>query len=197
MTDPDWMYQNLKDDLALQMYLFAQGLTNEVEWSKVERLSSLLELDPPEHGSAKSARKTVLSVLNKYGFAATKYILTKVRDFTERTNRKLLIILFDPSRVMRALIESGERYDQDIVDFLEKNGFSYFDMNLVHVEDFKDFDLSLDDYMRRYFIGHYNPAGNHFFAFSVKDTLLSLLDPKPITYRKESIKLAEFGSYVE
>jgi hypothetical protein len=32
---------------------------------------------------------------------------------------------------------------------------------------------------RRYYIGHYNPKGNHFFAYSVKDALVDWPEPKP------------------
>ncbi len=196
MTDPEWMYQNLKDDLALQMYLFARGLTNELDWVEVDVLSRWLGQNPPTRSDEEKARRGVQQLLDQYGFAATKYILTKAKEFTEARDKKLLIVLFDPSRVMRALIESGERYDQEIVDFLEDNNFHSFDMNLVHVEDYQAFDISLDEYMKRYFIGHYNPAGNHFFAFSIKDTIVNWLDPKPITYRDESEGLSDFKSYL-
>jgi hypothetical protein len=52
------------------------------------------------------------------------------------------------------------------------------------VADFRSFNLSVEEYTRRYFIGHYNPLGNHFFAFAVKDALVSWLDPKPLAYRE-------------
>lgn len=48
-----------------------------------------------------------------------------------------------------------------------------------------EFNLSVDDYTQRYFIGHYSPAGNHFFAHSIKDAIVDWLDPKPITYRQD------------
>jgi len=142
------------------------------------------------------AQKNVQQILDKYGFAATKHILAKAKDFAEANEKKLLIVLFDPSRVMRVLIESGERYDQEIVDFLEENNFHYFDMNLVHLEDYKAFSISLDEYMKRYFIGHYNPAGNHFFAFSIKNTIVKWLEPKPITYLEESKGVTDLDSFL-
>ena len=197
MTDPDWMYGALKDDLALQMYLYASEMITDLDWPKVDRLAEHLELSPPDRGTAEKSRESVRGVLNKYGFAATRYILTKTREFTNRSGKKLLVILFDPSRVTRSLINTGTRYDQEIVDFLRQEEFPYFDMNLVHVEDFKAFRISLDEYMRRYFIGHYSPAGNHFFAFSLKDTLVEWLDPKPITYRKDAGRMEDFKTYVK
>ena len=56
--------------------------------------------------------------------------------------------------------------------------------------------LPIEDYMRRYFIGHYSPAGNHFFAFSVKNTIVEWLDPKPVTYRQDAGKLMDFEGYL-
>ena len=41
--------------------------------------------------------------------------------------------------------------------------------------EFKDPSAALN----RYFIGHYNPLGNHFCAFAIKDALVQLLDPRP------------------
>lgn len=97
---------------------------------------------------------------------------------------------------MRVLIESGTRYDQETVHFLEENNFLYFDMNLEHAEDFKSFNLSFPEYRRRYFHGHYNPAGNHFFAFSIKDTIVQWLDPKPISYQDKTEAFGNFADYV-
>ena len=48
--------------------------------------------------------------------------------------------------------------------------------------------------MKRYFVGHYSPAGNHFFAFSIKDTVVDWLNPKPIAYRRQSDGLSDLGS---
>ena len=88
------------------------------------------------------------------------------------------------------------RYDQDVIDFITENNYRYFDMNEVHVNDFKKFNLTLDEYMKRYFIGHYKPSGNHFFAYSIKDTLVDWLDPKPITYQMDDSKLISFKGYL-
>lgn len=37
------------------------------------------------------------------------------------------------------------------------------------------------------YIGHYNPAGNYFFAFAVKDILLEWVGPKPPNYGEGAI----------
>ena len=195
MTDPDWMVDNLKDDLALQMALYAREKIKDIDTQKIKELSNYLNYDI-DLQNQEIARKSVSKLLDKYSFAATNYILNKAREFANEKNKQLMIVLFDPNRVARKLIENGKRYDEEIVDYLKKNNYNYFDMNPVHVEDYKNFNLSLDDYFNRYFIGHYNPTGNHFFAYTIKDRIVEWLHPKPITYRSEQQKLIDFKDYL-
>ena len=48
--------------------------------------------------------------------------------------------------------------------------------------DFSHTNLGVPEYIRRYYVAHYNPLGNHFTAFAVKDKLVELMDPRPATY---------------
>jgi hypothetical protein len=196
MTDPDWMVENLIDDLALHMALYSRGRVHAIDVARLAQLSRHLnrpfdaDQDPP-------ARAAVASLLDAYSFAATKTILEKARAFTDAHDKKLMILLLDPYRVTRTLLEGGTRYDQEIVDFLQKNEFTVFDMNLVHCEDYQSFDLSVGDYFKRYFIGHYNPAGNHLFAYALKDRVVDWLDPKPLPYRDTTQQIIDFQGYLD
>lgn len=197
MTDPDWMVENLKDDLALQMGLYAEGQIDAVDVAKLKQLSEHLNR-PLDLEESPLPRETVASLLDAYSFAATKTILKKAKTtYANEHDKKLMVILFDPYRVMRTLLQGGTRYDQEIVDFLEENEFNVFDMNLVHCEDYKSFNLSVDDYCKRYFIGHYSPAGNHFFAYALKDRMVDWLDPKPLPYRDTTQKIIDFKGYLQ
>lgn len=195
MTDPDWMCEALRDDLALQMYLYKNNQISDIAIQKLKTLSEHLKCPVDLNGD--SLRTSVTELLNKYSFEATKYILIKAREFVRTNDRKLMVIIFDPYGVTRPLLQGQNRYDREIVDFLNENDISYIDMNLVHVEDFKNFNLSINDYFKRYFIGHYNPAGNHFFAYSIKDRIVGWLDPKPITYQDPSRGMTEFRGYLQ
>lgn len=195
MIDPDWMYDTLKDDLALQMYLYKNNMISDIS---IERLKTLSKhLNCPADLEGDNLRPSVAKLLDKYSFEATKYILTKAEEFVRANDKKLMVIIFDPYRVTRPLLQGADRYDREIVDFLNENRFNYIDMNLLHVEDFKSFNLSVNDYFKRYFIGHYNPAGNHFFAYSIKDRIVEWLDPKPITYENTERRLIEFKGYLQ
>ena len=195
MTDPDWMYEALKDDLALKMYLYKNRQISEIATEPLETLSRHLKCQVDL--GAGNLRSSVATLLDKYSFAATKYILNRAREFTAARDKKLMVIIFDPYRVTRPLLSGGSRYDQEIVEFLDQNDFNYIDMNLEHVRDFKSFNLTADDYFKRYFIGHYSPAGNHFFAYSIKDRIVDWLDPKPITYESSSRRMMKFDGYLQ
>ena len=41
------------------------------------------------------------------------------------------------------------------------------------------------------------PAGNHFFAYSIKDKVVEWLDPKPITYRDPDPQSIDFQGYLQ
>ncbi|MBC8869664.1 MAG: hypothetical protein H8E44_09620 [Planctomycetes bacterium] len=196
MTDPDWMVENLRDDMALAMSLYSRGYVHEIDVARLKQLGGHLNcsLDLDENPLPRS---TVASLLDAYSFAATKTILRKARAFTNEQGKKLMVILLDPYRVTRPLLQGGTRYDQEIVDFLQEYEFTVFDMNLVHCEDYKSFSIGVGDYLKRYYIGHYSPAGNHFFAYSLKDHVVDWLDPKPLPYRDTTQKIIDFKGYLQ
>ncbi len=195
MLDGDWMVENLRDDLALQMALYLQNRIRSPDVARLQRLARILGQElPTEDGRV--SRESVRLLLDAYSFAATKEILLKARRFCADHQKKLMILLLDPGRVTRPLLEGRPRYDQTIVDFLDEHQFRVFDMNIVHQRDFEDFRLSPGDYMKRYYIGHYSPAGNHLFAFALKDSLVEWLDPKPLPYRDTSERLIDFQGYL-
>jgi len=195
MTDPGWMYEALKDDLALQMYLYKNNQISDIAIRPLKRLSKHLRC--PIDFSDGNLRSSVAKLLDKFSFEATKYILNKAGEFVSANNKELMVIIFDPYRVTRKLLKGEIRYDREIVDFLKENDFNYIDMNIVHVEDYKNFNLSIDEYFKRYFIGHYSPVGNHFFAYSIKDRIVEWLDSKPITYKDSAQRMIEFKGYLQ
>jgi hypothetical protein len=198
MTDPDWTVAALKGDLALNMLLYAGGNVSDLDVKAFRKLAAHLKFEGRGLDDAQPPRALVRELLHRYAFAATKMVLTKAKEFADGNGKKLLVVLFDPGGVMRPLVEGKERYDQEVVDFLREKKFRTFDMNLVHVSDYRDnFEVPFDQYLKRYFNGHYSPAGNHFFAYAIKDTVVEWLDPKPITYQRGDDRLTTFDSYIQ
>jgi hypothetical protein len=197
MTDADFLYETLRDDLMLQMSLYVAGRVDSgLDETGIQRLSEILGLPKVDFRHPERAKPAIRVLRNSYGFAATKYILKKAKTFVDGHGKQLMVVHFDPYGSMKSLIESGTRYDQEVVDYLKQNDFLYFDMNEVHAEDFKQFNLSLNDYMKRYLIGHYSPAGNHFFAYSIKGEIVDWLNPKPISYRSDERRMVDFQGYL-
>ncbi|NRA39704.1 MAG: hypothetical protein HRU15_16295 [Planctomycetes bacterium] len=184
MCDADFMWQQLHDDLMMQMCVFTMGWTDDYDYDALNALAETLGHDQIPQASDEKSKTAIQSLSTSYAMSATCHIIDKIVSYGKDNNKNILINLFDPS-VMRELIHGEERYDKQVADYLINKDIPHFDMNLVHAEDFKAFNLSFEDYKKRYFIGHYSPAGNHFFAYAIKNTVVNWLNPKPLTYQED------------
>lgn len=197
MCVPDFMVEALQDDLMVQLFAATQGWAalNEHEYARIERLAALLGEAPPDYSTTETCQAALKRIMDAYGYAATRQVLLRARDFCRQEHKKLLVITFCPNTTFR-LLHGQERTDQALIAFLEAERFLYVDINLAHKRDFADFNLTPEAYMGRYCIGHYSPKGNHFFAFQIKDVLVDWLDPKPVTYRDSAWDTPDFQGYL-
>ena len=183
MTNPDFMVEQLHDDLMVQLQLLSVNYVNtDTDKKGLKKLAEICQVPEVDFSSVEEMKKTSIRLKNKYSFLATRYILKKTQDFIKKEGKKLMLVHLDPYGVFKPILNGEERYDKEVIEFIRDNDFNFFDMNEVHVKDFKQFNLSFENYMKRYFIGHYRPNGNHFFAYSIKDKIVEWLDPKPVTY---------------
>jgi hypothetical protein len=195
MTDPQRMVELLKDDLALQLMAFKLGLIRELDRQPVSELAARLEY-PLDWSREANLPAQAGELLDRYSLRATQFVLERTREFARQNGKKLLVVLFDPYRAMAEMQQSGKRFDQPVVDYLIREKFLYFDMNEVQLRDFQKSKLPYQDYLKQYFIGHYNPRGNHFFAYAIKDDVVRWLTPKPITYQKLDPASVDFKGYL-
>jgi len=211
MTDPQWMEDHLKDDLALQLSAYVDGYTEELDKKQISKLAAALDFPFDWTLDTNSANATAefpgapprtpmqaqaAALGNRYAQRATIYILRKVQAFARENRKKLLVVIFDPYWTMLEMHYGMPRSDQETVSYLIKEKIDYFDMNEVHIMDFTKYSISWDDYRKLYFIGHYNPSGNHFFAYSIKDKVVEMLDPKPVTYQNPNARTLDFKDYL-
>ncbi len=196
MAEPRFMVERLKDDLALQLYAVARGYTRELDRERINTLAAHLGYRMDWSRETELPRQAQ-ELLDRYSLEATRFVLGKAHEFARQNRKKLLIVLFDPYRVMKDMRESGTRYDQPVVDYLKRERFDYFDMNEFQLRDFALYRIPFDEYMKLYFIGHYNPRGNHFFAYSIKDRIVAWLDPKPVPYRNRDEESVDFKGYLQ
>jgi len=124
--------------------------------------------------------------LTRVALYASMRIVEKIEEFAAKEKRKVLYILsYNPQTVRRRLKE-GSRFDQSFVDFMDRRRLPYVDLLKAHAADYARFTPGIDPYIGRYFIGHYNPLGNHFCAFAIKQQVVRMLQPPPPAYAKNA-----------
>lgn len=209
MCDPEWMFEHLRDDLAVQLQVYTgwpeyelPGAIDELDRPKIDRLADALDFRFDWSAGADQQRQAT-ALLNRYGQRATIFILDKARAFAQSGGKKLLVALNYTARTdnFREPVRpwDGTRCDQEILDHLVENSFALFDMNAVHQREHEEVGGEYSEYMSRYMVGgagHYNPRGNHLFAYAIKDSLLELLNPKPISYQDPGRDTVDFSGYL-
>ena len=184
LTDPEFVYEHFKNDLVVKL-IVAENNGAAADHEELEALAKALnvkaDLSSPEVTAA-----TAHAVHLQYALRASTLIVEKVQAFAREKNKKLMILLsYGAGEVMQAC-QGQPRPDQMLIDFMKENEILFADSLTQHVQDFKTFNLTPQQYVDRYYIGHYKPQGYHFFAFAVKDALVNWLEPRPITYREGS-----------
>jgi hypothetical protein len=154
----------------------------------------------------KATRKLLMSISNSFGITdekililrseeairkihteaalyATKNIVTWTEQFIEKTGKKLMLILsFGQGNIAREL-QCKPRFDQSFVEWLKGKSYPVVDMRDYFREDNTQFKIDVNTYLKRYYIGHHNPAGNFFTAWALKNHLVQWLDPRPAPYQ--------------
>ncbi len=201
LCDEEHVYESFKDDLVVQITV-AQQPGSDLDVFQLEEMAAALGLkldlrDPETRPSAATA------LYNECAWLASELIVAKAKEYCAASGRKLMILLSYPSgdviNACRADAEGQGAYagchGQRFREYLAGSGLPVVDSLARHVEEFRTFKLSPQEYANRYYIGHYNPTGNHFFAYAIKDELLEWLDPKPITYQDEGA-VVRFKEYL-
>lgn len=188
LCDGRWMRENLGDDLALQLCAYSEGLIADLDREETSRLAALLDFELDWSGEPESLRAQAAALLNAYGNAATVHILERAKAFATEQGKELMIVINDGEYLALEQMRNGERrFDQDLLDVLLNDGFKAIDMTAHTFEDQASSGLSWQAYRERQYVngtGHYSPAGNHFFAYAIKDAIVDWLEPKPVTYQR-------------
>jgi len=186
LCDPDKAFYLFGNDFALRIMLAHRNAESENPDAAYDDLMTLSRT----HGidTRIDESRTVAAEAEKLHSQAALFssqkILKKIADYITSNNKKILFVLSYSPKTIAQFYETGIRSDQPFIESLISHGFPYIDLMAAHIEDAKKFDLGIKDYLSQYFIGHYNPRGNFFCAFALKDKLLELLDPKPAAYRE-------------
>ena len=196
MTDPQFMVDHLKDDLALQLYAYKLGYIWELDQERSANWRPGWII--PWDWSQESARaRQVGELLDRYSLRATQFILEKAREFSRQNEKKLLVVLFDPYRAMTEMLAKRDAIRPGDRRLPEQREIRLLRHERSPSSGFQEVQPLLRCSIRNCISSATTTlAGNHFFAYSIKDTVVKWLDPKPITYRNASPESIEFKGYL-
>ncbi len=181
----DKTYRLFKDDFVLKIMIAHKNAETENAEKVRESLNDLIKT----HGIATKLDSSdtldgqARKIHQKAAIFSTTKIVEKIEKFAAESNKKVLYVLSFPGNSVAEYITDGIRFDEDFIPFLEENGLPYVDLLEEHARDFKKHSLGIEEYVEKYFIGHYNPLGNYFCANALQAKLLQMLDPKPLPYQ--------------
>lgn len=181
LCDKEYVYEHFKDDLAVQLFA-AEHRASGVNVKDLRAVAEALKVQT-DFSTPQAIARTADALHRKYALRTTMLIVEKAQAFAQQNNKKLLILLSYDGGMVVAACKGAPRADREFVDFLKDNNFRFVDVLTKHYEDFRLFHLSPEMYAQHYYIGHYKPQGNHFFAFAIKDAVVDWLEPKPPAYR--------------
>lgn len=165
LADPGFVFETFRDDPILKLEFMRHG-------GQVEDTEDLCAL-------ARYFKVPLNELFTAYALASTVHIVAKAKEFLALQGKRLMVLLsYSAGNVVRHL-STGQRFDGRLLDELAKLNVPVCDILAKYTEDYAAFKLSPKEYCERQYIGHYNPAGNHFFAFAIKGDLISWLNPRP------------------
>jgi hypothetical protein len=186
LCDIDWVINRFKNDFVFNIMLAhksAADMEVDKSYDKIKNLATTFGINTKidSAGAISSAANEMHTRTSLY---ASMRIVELVEDYAKKNNKKVFYVLSFGSYDIAKKIKEGTRFDREFVDFMKKKKLPYVDLMDAHVKDYAKYKVSVEEYLKQYFIGHYNPRGNFFHAWAIKDKLVEMLDPKPASYKK-------------
>jgi hypothetical protein len=185
LCDLDWIYERFKDEFQLKIILANENIKRRTPEASYEEIAALAQargiraqIDSPEDLS-----NAIEQISKEAAVFMNQRILEKIEGYATAHGKKTFYVMSHSVEDLAAGLQTDARFDGQMVDFLDQRKCSYVDDLDAHRRDFARSKLSVDNYLKQYYIGHYTPLGNFFQAFAVKGKFAAVLDPKPIAYR--------------
>lgn len=191
LADKETYYNTFKDDHVVHLFTLTEGGQAPVDYLEkiAESFGMKVDLRTKDvEKRIKEAKKLHIA----YGIKSTIYLVEKLSRWCDENNRKLLLILSYDAPTVKKYIENGERFDIEFVEFLNNKKFEFVDCLEKAREEYQEFyKVDVDKFLEKFYIaragaqvfGHYNPYGNFWFAWAIREKLVEFLNPKPPSYR--------------
>lgn len=183
LTRFDYVRRTFRDDPMLTIALVAKR--------RVEPSDEIVQQVAASFGLSASSvhadndRERIQRLHADASLYATRRVMEMIEAYCRETNRKLLVVLSHSRNGVSETLAGKPRWDRSFLDFLQTRDYPWIDLRDAHVADYAQFKEDIGTYIKRYYIGHYSPAGNFFCAMALKDKVVKWLDPRPLPYRNE------------
>lgn len=165
LTDPDFVVRTFRDDPVLNDMQVAGHDAGQ--------------------GGVYARPSAMTPNLVRAALLASERILGWFQRETAKRGQKFMLVLSHGYEIVRAELAGEPRWDGSFVDAVRGQPYPVLDLRDAHREEFARTKMAPDEYLKPYYIGHYSPAGNHFFARALKNAIVDWLDPKPEPYRRK------------
>ena len=184
LCDLDRAFEIFKDDFVMKIMLAHENAKNKNPFASYKDIMALSSTHGIETAIETNDQlsQAANELQTRAALFATEKIVEKIEDYAKANSKKVLYVLSYPPTSIARRIDDGKRWDQPFVDFLKNRNLPVVDLLEAHLADYGKYKISVKDYLQQYFIGHYNPRGNLFCAYALKDKLVEMLDPKPLPY---------------
>ncbi|MBM3855428.1 MAG: hypothetical protein FJ399_20120, partial [Verrucomicrobia bacterium] len=171
------------DHEIVQLAAMQDGVP-DVPQDRIRRLAEWAKMKF-DFTDAATRREAAAKLGDHLARASTLHVMEQLLAFAAQHRRRVLVALSYGTRAALRACEGAPKLEADLalLQWLKERGVPTFDALDAHVADFAQFRIPAAAYLKRLYNGHYSPAGNQFFAFALKRSLVEWLDPKPIAYQ--------------
>jgi hypothetical protein len=185
LCDLDWTFERFKDEFQLKIILARENIKRRRPEASYEEIAALAQARGirARIGSAEDLSNALEQISKQAAVFMNQRILEKIDCYAAAHGKKIFYLISHSVEDLATALQTDGHFDRQLIDFLDRRKCTYVDDLDAHRVDLSRSKLTVDDYLKQYYIGHYTPLGNFFQAFAMKDNLAAFLDPKPIAYR--------------
>lgn len=170
LCDVDWVVERFKDDFIFNIMLSHRinaTTSNSNQYEEIKKLATTFGINT-RVDNAESINDIAQKMHIEASLFSTKKIVAKIEKWANTNNKKVLYVLSYNAHEVAKFINENERFDASFLKFMNDNSLPHVDLLEKHYLDYKTYRGNVKDYVSQYFIGHYNPKGNFFHAWSIK-----------------------------
>ena len=182
LCDEQFVRQTFRDDPVLVTTLARRAPDNQITPQVVNAVAENFGFSKSAFGDLQPKQR-IHKMHTEAALFATKNIVTWTEQFVRKTGKKLMLMLSFGSGNMRSALADRPQFDQTFVGWLRDKPYPVIDMRDAFRTEYKNYKGSIEQFLKKYYIGHHTPAGNFFTAWAIKDRVVKWLDPKPQPYR--------------